>query len=201
MFCSRCGTWASDESTLCPLCGVALQNDNLPRPAGASPFVAPAPHVVPLVTYGGFWRRVAAVLLDTAVLFLPGATIRVLLGLEPLASLDPQSMTSWAAAGIEFVVDWFYGALLISSSARGTLGLQIMELQVTDLRGGRVSFMRASWRYWAQLLSFLTFGVGYLLQLVTPRRQALHDLVSFTVVVRTRRAPEALAAPVLRIAP
>ena len=135
------------------------------------------------------------------MLFLPGATVRVLLGLEPLASLDPQSMTSWAAAGIEFVIDWFYGALLISSSARGTLGLQIMELQVSDLRGGRVSFMRASWRYWAQILSFLTFGVGYLLQLVTPRRQALHDLVSFTVVVRTRRSAEAPAAPVLRIAP
>ena len=83
MFCSRCGTWASDESTMCPLCGVALQNDNLPRPAGASAFVAPSSNVVPMVTYAGFWRRVAAVLLDTAVLFLPGATVRVLLGLEP----------------------------------------------------------------------------------------------------------------------
>ncbi len=198
MFCSRCGTWASDETTLCTLCGAALQVDNWPHVAGSGP-PARAAQAVPLVKYGGFWRRFAAVAIDTLVLFFPSATVRVLMGLSPLSMFDVESPASWVVAAFELGLGWFYAALLIRSSARATLGLQIMDLQVTDLHGERVTFARATWRYWAQLLTFCTLGIGHLLQLVTPRRQTLHDLVSSTVVVRVRRLPQPAPAPVLRM--
>lgn len=79
--------------------------------------------------------------------------------------------------------------------------MQIMDLHVTDLQGGRISFGRASWRYFAQGLTLLTFGFGYLLQLFTPRRQTLHDLVSGTVVVRPRPVHGVVMAPVMRLEP
>jgi len=83
---------------------------------------------------------------------------------------------------------------------RGTLGQQIMDLHVTGLRGERVSFARATGRYVAQVLNLFTLGFGLLMQLFNARRQALHDMVSGTVVVRPRRAP-ATAAPVMRLVP
>jgi uncharacterized RDD family membrane protein YckC len=202
VFCSRCGTWAADDATLCTLCGAALQDDNLPRvvrTATEPPFrmgavAGETASVMPIVSYGGFWRRLVAVLLDSILLWFPSATIRVVLGLDPFGVFDPQSPTAWIAACAEYALGGAYAVLLIRSSMRGTLGLQVMDLQVTDLHGGRVSFLRAAWRYLAQLLTLVTFGVGYLLQLVTPRRQTLHDMVSGTVVVRARPAP-APAAP------
>ncbi len=200
MFCSRCGTWASDEATLCPLCGVALQVDNGPRTGAVAPTSIATP-VVPLVTYGGFWRRFGAVVIDSLVLFFPSAIVRVLLGLAPLSMFDTESPASWMAGSFELALGWFYAALLIRSSARATLGLQLLDLQVTDLHGERVTFARATWRYWAQLLSVCTFGLGYLLMLVTPRRQTLHDLVSSTVVVRVRHLAHPPLTPVLRMTP
>jgi uncharacterized RDD family membrane protein YckC len=161
----------------------------------AAAWTAPAAVAAPAVVYGGFWRRFAALSIDWCILFFPDATLRVVLGLEPLSSFDPLAPAAWAATVAEFGVGWLYGAGLIASAGRGTLGQQVMDLRVTDLRGGRVGFLRASWRYWAQFLSVLTLGAGYLTQLATPRRQTLHDLVSATVVVRASREAGPAFAP------
>ncbi len=196
MFCARCGSWAAGIETACTLCGAALP--------GAGARVAAAtgslPHAIgaafPAVRYGGFWRRFTALAIDSCVLFFPGATLRVLLGIDPLSRFDPLTPAAWTASTMEMLLGWLYGAGLIASPARGTLGQQVMDLRVTGLRGGRVNFLLATWRYWAQLLSILTFGLGYVMQLATPRRQTLHDLVSGTVVVRPAQAPRpALASP------
>jgi len=206
MFCSRCGTWASNEESICSLCGAALQVDNWPPQARARAALesgagAPAPAVLSMVRYGGFWRRGAALVIDSVVLFFPEATMRVVFGLDPLASFDPFSPASWMMALFEVVLGWLYAGLLIGSPLRGTLGQQVMDLQVTDLHGAQLSFARASGRYLAQLLCLITLGVGYLVQLATPRRQALHDLASGTVVVRPNLGVRPMETRTIRIAP
>ncbi len=199
MFCQRCGTWNPDGTRNCTLCGEGLQHGVVavdPELLGTqAPHLRALPAEASLV-YGGFWRRAAAVFLDSFVLFFPLATIRVLYGLDMTGEWRPDSMAWWMVSCLEVVLSWLYGALLISGPARGTLGLQVMGLHVTRLRGERVSFGRATWRYFAQFLTLLTLGVGYVMQVFTPRRQTLHDLVSATVVVRTRRdsTPEARPA-------
>lgn len=201
MFCPQCGTWAPDEATHCQLCGASLRGDHLPPIAPGGALHATAPVARAALQYAGFWRRFAAVLVDSLVLWFPGATMRVILGLDPFAPFDPQTTTVWASVFFEYVLGWLYAALLISSPWRGTLGLLVMDLQVTDLHGERVSFGRASWRYLAQLLTLFTLGFGYLMQLATPRRQTLHDWVSRTVVIRTHPDVPAMHAPPLRMAP
>jgi len=210
MFCSRCGTWAPDDTSICPLCGLALQVDNWPRVGGAPAGVgvtmtaAAAPAVVPAVAYGGFWRRLIAALLDSIVLFFPAATVRVLMGLPASGMFDPLSTASWASNTFDLVIDGLYAVLFLCSSAQATLGMQVMDLKVTDLRGARISAARATGRYFAQFLSVLTLGIGYLIQPFTPRRQMLHDLLAGTVVVRRRPQVAATAvapAPVVRLVP
>lgn len=206
MFCSRCGTWASDDATLCPLCGVALQDDGLRlQAAGAAADAGAHATVTSMVSYGGFWRRLAAVIIDSLILWFPAATFRVMIGVDPFTSFDFGSTSAWAGTLVEYAIGWVYAAFLIASPMRATLGLQVMDLEVTDTHGRPVSFARATWRYWAQLLSLFTLGLGYLMQLATPRRQTLHDLLSGTVVVRPLRAPATPHAsphpPVLRPVP
>jgi len=198
MFCRSCGTWIPDGTLHCTLCGDGLQPgvssvDPAVLAAQASQVRAMPAEATPV--YGGFWRRAAAVFLDSLVLFFPLATIRVLYGLDMMGEWRPDSTAWWMVSCLEVVLSWLYGALLISGSARGTLGLQVMDLHVARLHGERVSFGRATWRYFAQFLTLLTLGVGYVMQVLTPRRQTLHDVVSATVVVRTRRGPAPEARP------
>ena len=51
---------------------------------------------------------------------------------------------------ISAVIEWNYSARLESSRWRGTLGQQLFDLRVADAAGRRVSFARASGRYFAQ---------------------------------------------------
>ena len=201
MFCRRCGTRAPDEASHCPLCGLSLHGDGttvLPHAVAAHGAIAQA---APALQYGGFWRRLVAVLIDSLVLWFPSATLRIFLGIDPFAPFESQDASAWTGAGVEFLIGWLYAALLISSPGRGTLGLQVMDLHVTDLQGQRITFLRATWRYLAQILTLFTLGFGYLLQLATPRRQTLHDLVSGTVVVRGTHEPAPMHGALPRMAP
>jgi uncharacterized RDD family membrane protein YckC len=60
-----------------------------------------------------------------------------------------------------------------------------MRLIVTDVAGERISFIRASKRHWVRPLSVVALGIGFVLAEVSPKKQALHDLVLGTLVVRT----------------
>jgi uncharacterized RDD family membrane protein YckC len=203
MFCSRCGTRTADEAASCPLCGLVFRPGGAPVEgiASSGPEIRPQAQILEQVAYAGFWRRFIGLLIDVIVTYFPIAIVRVLLGLPASGSLDPWLPATWWAALFEVGIDWLYAALLISSPWRATLGQAVMDLHVTDLDGNRIGFLRATARYAAQILDIVTLGFGLLMQVFSPRRQALHDLVSGTVVVRSRPAGHTLPAPVMRLVP
>jgi hypothetical protein len=55
---------------------------------------------------------------------------------------------------------------------------------VVDANGARLTFVRALLRNLAKIISSLPFGLGFLLAAFTPRKQALHDLITKCLVVR-----------------
>ena len=157
------------------------------------------------VLLAGFWRRVLAYLIDAALLLgVDFAIVVALLVIAPDA-IDPgvNSDAVCAATGLpgDFiagcvavlkaryvlsvcgVLAWAYFSLMESSPARATLGKLALGLHVGDLQGDPVSFRRAAWRNllkgWLQL-----FGLGWAIAAVTPRKQALHDLLAGTLVLR-----------------
>jgi uncharacterized RDD family membrane protein YckC len=62
-----------------------------------------------------------------------------------------------------------------------------LGLYVTDIKGQRLSLIRATGRTFAKYLSAVTAGVGYLLCGFTEKKQALHDIVASCVVLRGSR--------------
>jgi uncharacterized RDD family membrane protein YckC len=157
------------------------------------PAAARAPH------YAGFWIRVVAILIDGAVLSIPAWLLWgvVFAGLfhagvfHPDMSPDPERMmmTMLPAMGgvwlIALVGSWLYDALLTSSRTQGTLGKMALGLKVTDRDRRRISFARATGRHFAKYISSLTFCIGYLIAGFTARKQALHDFIAGTCVVRS----------------
>jgi len=131
----------------------------------------------PQVSYAGFWKRVAATLLDGIIVGIPLAIILVIL--FPGDDLT----TTLQSTGVSFAIQLLYKSLMESSAKQGTLGKMIVGIQVTDLFGQRISFGRAVGRYFASMLSSLTLMIGYMLAGWTSRKQALHDMIAGTLVI------------------
>jgi uncharacterized RDD family membrane protein YckC len=93
------------------------------------------------------------------------------------------------------VGDWLYEALLTSSRWQATVGRRLVRIVVTDLNGNRLTFARASARYFAKLLSWGTYGIGFLMQPFTKRKQGLHDRIAGCIVVDRPRGARQTKTP------
>jgi uncharacterized RDD family membrane protein YckC/Tfp pilus assembly major pilin PilA len=143
--------------------------------------------------YAGFWKRFAAASLDLMILLVPMLVIGIIVALIT----GPKSTATAAADLSTLAVLWLYFAIMESSSRQATLGKIAFGIRVVDLDGNRISFLRASARFFAKLLSGLSLAVGFLMAAVTRRKQALHDIVASCLVVNA----DATAADVLRAGP
>lgn len=81
------------------------------------------------------------------------------------------------------IVGWLYHAWLESSTVQATPGKLALGIMVTDLEGGRISFGRASVRFFGMFVSAFIFLIGFLMVAFTRRKQALHDIIAGCLVV------------------
>lgn len=146
--------------------------------------------------YAGFWRRFAAYAIDYLLVLIGTAVLGAAATLAGLAG-DGARLSLIALAGY-----FLYCTLLESSPWQATVGKRALGLKVMNRRGERIGFARAAARFVAKLLSVLTLCLGYLLIVVTRRRQALHDLIAGTLVAhdQTPRRPAWLVATLSAVA-
>ena len=138
-------------------------------------------------TYAGFWRRFAAWFLDGLLLSLVTLPFTLQFGGDAAAQAGRAS----AAGTISTVVGWLYYALMESSAKQATVGKMALGIIVTDLEGRKIGFGRATGRYFAKILSALILGIGFLMAGFTERKQALHDMVASTLVVKAEAPSQA----------
>jgi uncharacterized RDD family membrane protein YckC len=152
----------------------------------------------PFVTaYAGFWLRFVAWFIDAIVLGIGGGILTApitgvsLFNLHSLMHGRPPSPDEFFGHGFIFraffvkqLLHWVYYALLESSTWQATLGKKALGLEVTDMQGTRISFGHATGRWAARYISVMTFGIGYIMAGFTARKQALHDLIAGTLVIR-----------------
>ena len=96
-------------------------------------------------------------------------------------------MSDLAAVGLYLIFlvgGWLYEALMESSRWQATLGKRAVGLRVVDLGGRHISFGRATARHFAKILSSLILNIGFIMAGFTEKKQALHDLIAGTLVVR-----------------
>jgi len=200
MFCPACGQEAPESSNFCQNCGQTL-NWGAPGPqlqrTGARP---PVPFA-----YACFWLRLVAFIIDAifiSIVTLGAVTIvtevRVLLGVPAGLSAGRYGVEVLRRSRpliflIIMVVPWLYWALMESSSHQATLGKMALGLNVTDLKGERLSFGRATGRYFGKFVSELILYIGFMMAGWTAKKQALHDIMAGTLVVKKQSLPDKLA--------
>lgn len=123
--------------------------------------------------FGGFWRRLAANLLD---------------GLLFAALLTPLTLLLADAVPMEILGSWLLPLALTLGCwmmLGGTPGKLLMGCELVDGRSGhRVSLGQALLRYLGYLLSALPLGLGFLWILWDRRKQGFHDKLAGTLVIR-----------------
>ena len=84
-------------------------------------------------------------------------------------------------------INWLYYALMESSKYQATLGKMAVGARVTDLEGNRISFARATGRYFAKIISGMILMIGYIMAGFTEKKQALHDMIANTLVIKVSK--------------
>ena len=148
------------------------------------------------IVYAGFWRRWAALFLDQLILGIPLSIVYffIMLGMGLTSGVFNTTQPPMGAIlGMEFgfyLIWWaaglFYYATLESSEAQATFGKRALGIKVTDTEGRRIGFKQAMGRWFAAALSYMSIYIGFLMAGFTQRKQALHDIIAGTLVVRTR---------------
>jgi uncharacterized RDD family membrane protein YckC len=164
-----------------------------------------------------FALRLAAATIDLIVLAVPLAVfvsfLSVAMGISTaFLNLRPGQAPSeilktfgntflLISLGFFILMSWLYFAILESSRWRATLGKRAVGIYVADLHGKRVSFARATGRFFfgRLLMHIPILGIYYFLidcicLLFTSRKQAAHDVLSGCLVVR-ETASGSLAGP------
>jgi uncharacterized RDD family membrane protein YckC len=180
-FCSHCGTPnASDDllryegAFVCATC----------KPA----FFQKVREGIPVsgnLLYAGFKIRLGAKLLDFLVLWVFNTTLSVLV--EALAFRKPSTTIF---IGTQFTLLIFQTALGAAYTCwflakyGATPGKMACRLKVVTPEGTTLAFGRALGRHFAEMLSGMILGVGYLMIAFDDERRALHDRICNTRVVR-----------------
>jgi len=137
-----------------------------PAPAAAAPHAPPPPPVTAALPRAGFWIRMAALLLDALLVgFLMGVLHVYHLELPMLAA---------------------YGAMMWK--LRGsTIGGIVFDLRVVRTDGREIDWGTAIVRALACFLSLAVAGLGFFWIAFDDHRQAWHDKIAGTLVVRVAK--------------
>jgi len=192
MVCPACGQEGPDQANFCQYCGHAL---TLTTQAADIAATAESHQAAP--GYAGFWRRFFSFGIDVIFILIVLTGADAVLGFILGSDMTPPGgiqatvlgeIRQVAAAFLGMMVDsailWLYWALFESSALQATLGKMALGIQVTDLHGNPISFAKATGRNFAKFISGLIFCIGFLMAGWTEKKQALHDIMAGTLVVK-----------------
>jgi tetratricopeptide (TPR) repeat protein/uncharacterized RDD family membrane protein YckC len=204
--CRYCGEWLNKQDE--PSSNIVepnASNATPPQPSLSqkSTVVTPplARQTEQPIQYAGFWKRVAAWLLDFIIMFLGCVVIIIILGLLliPTTGNADNIQASWEGLGtlVGLIFAWLYYTLMESSSKQGTVGKMFLGIKVTDLNGNKIGFGKANGRYWGKFISSFILGIGYIMVAFTKKKQGLHDIMAGCLVVN--RWPEISVSEVAEV--
>lgn len=159
--------------------------------------------------YAGFWIRFGAWAIDSIILGIPllilsnvifalfgnsmevpeellidPTSIDTLSDAEILSIAGPMMLAFFGTMIVCMIFSLFYYTLFHASKWQATIGKKLLGLKVTDKNGKRLSFWRSLGRYLVSSLLSSILLIGFILAAFTEKKQALHDLIVGSVVIK-----------------
>ena len=176
-----------------------MQNPPPPPPSGGYPPPPPPPEMqppgpppmpyppqpptayAPAVTYGGFWIRVVAYIIDGILLGIVGSIVAVIFRANPG---DPTSSGYTVAQTINFLIGAVYFVGLWTYWG-ASVGQRILKLRVVDVNTQQpIGVGKAILRYIGLFISFIVCFIGVIWVAFDPRKQGWMDKIAGTLVLQ-----------------
>lgn len=176
-YCQGCGAATNPQQELCVECGTILAGKEAQKSN----------------SYTGFWPRLAAYVIDYIFIFVAQSILIILFAIllagAELAGLSIGDGPISAILGfiillIFIIVQAVYYIIMNASKWQGTLGKLALGIKITDTEGNRITTGRSIARYFAFILSAFTLLIGFIMAAFTSKKQALHDMIAGTLVVK-----------------
>ena len=173
--CSGCNKINDAAAKFCLSCGAKL-----PTMASVPAFGEPA----------GFWIRALAFLIDGVVLYVLGLIAEKRLGI-PDSTLGNGPVTTDALIRelpgllLSVVIGLVFYTVMVGAWG-ATVGKMICGIRIVRGDGGRVTYGLSFTRYFAEFLSLVVLGLGYVWVALSPSKRAWHDYLCDTRVVYKR---------------
>lgn len=143
--------------------------------------------------HAGFWLRLAAFSIDVIfILFclfftriIPDGAMIFTARLFPNVSLHDYLFNLRVTEILTILLTfWLYFSLMECSRNQATVGKAIIGIKVTDVEGERLSFGKATGKFFAQLASLCLLGIGHLFALFTEKRETFYDKITGCTVIK-----------------
>ena len=140
------------------------------------------------VEYAGLQKRFLAWIIDiivvNAIVLLVGFILKFsLLSVAKVEETTASNVIDIMSVVAGFFGSWLYYTICESSSRQATMGKTALGIIVTDYKGKKISFLRATVRHFTKILSLLIFFTGFIMIAFTRNKQGLHDIIAKTMVV------------------
>ena len=143
-----------------------------------------------MTKYVGFWARVLATLIDSVLIM--AITLPPLLAIYGLAYLENDEAISGLADILISNILPMILVILFWAKKQATPGKMAVSARIVDAQTGKApSVKQCVGRYFAYILSAIPLGLGFLWVAFDPKKQAWHDKLAGTVVVKVSRSPKA----------
>jgi uncharacterized RDD family membrane protein YckC len=194
LYCGECGRPTPPDELarfgdllVCPFCKESYAQK---LREGVAPAVA--------FTYGGFWIRFLAILVDFIILMIVDSIVQyALVGTviapirQPAPGTRPEEflMSMLGTVGILWIVNMALNACyegFFVANMGATPGKMAMGLKVVRPNGAPIGLGRSFGRYFAKMLSGMILAIGYIMAGFDAEKRALHDMICDTRVIKAR---------------
>ena len=186
-YCSRCfKKFANEElvrygiERICPACETLFSNELKKNDAA------------PRLPLAGFCMRLVAKLIDGVIIGIIGmllyATAVFLLLWTDAIFMTSARMLIFILVYISWILSYFTYAAFFVGQYGATPGKLIMGLQVVDVDGCKVGYIKALGRCLSEIISVIPFALGYIIAAFDTEKRTLHDRICGTrVIVKSAR--------------
>jgi uncharacterized RDD family membrane protein YckC len=149
--------------------------------------------LLPAMRYAGFWIRVAAKIIDGIVLWLVNMIFSLVAGFAITMLFFGSTEKDALHPGVFIVYGFLYIVQIAFHAAYDTYfvgkyaatpGKMVCGIRIVTADGDKLTYLRAFARHFAEFLSGIILGIGYIMVAFDREKRALHDHICNTRVIK-----------------
>lgn len=181
--CPACGQ-TQPKASVCSSCGLIFAKYRPQESQAAQADTTPSHNNLSQRAKAGFWLRFVALIIDGFLVFLLQVIFGMLLMLTGSDGFHPNSSVALLIQGFSTILSIFYW-IFFTGYCGQTPGKMLLRIQVVRADGEHIGYGKAFYReVIGKFISGIIFCIGYLMAAFDDQKQALHDRMAKTYVIK-----------------